>query len=73
MLTVEDKLEAEGRIDVGEAFQGILADLGDTFVVEYYHTLDDGDALAVESMFVAGDTLTVGDVAAVGLGVGTKV
>ena len=67
ILTVE---EAEGRIDVGDAFQRILAGRGDTLDIDDYHRLD---TLVVESMFLAGDPMTVGDIAAAGLGVGTKV
>ena len=58
MLNVEDKLDAEGRIDVGGA---LLADVGD------YHRVDDADTIAVEGMLAAEDTMAVEP------GVGTKV
>ena len=50
--------------EVGEAFQGIRAD---TLDYKDYYSLEDGDTLAVEGMFVVGDSMTVG------LGVDTKV
>ena len=50
-------------VEVGEAFQGILGD----------YSLDDGDTLAVEGMFLLGDSMIVGDIAAVGLGMDMKV